>query len=422
MLGIGGISMSGLAVLLVQEGFRVSGYDEQSTAITKDLQSRHINVYHAPKLKQLSSVMMLVVSAAIPANHPDILEAKARKIPILNRGQLLGWLARQYRHVIAVSGSHGKTTTTAMLASIFQTAGLEPTVHIGGILVAHGKNYICGKKDYLITEACEYKDNFLYLHPTFSVVLNVEPDHLDYFKTFKKEKRSFLQFVAQSKACIAPANIDTKCLIFGKDYSAKQVCETVEGITFLCYKKDKQFCQIHLPCYGQYQVHNALAAIAAADYFNINVKDIQKGLADFRGVKCRMEKHPFYQNSQLVFDYAHHPTEIRSAIHTVKKHCQGKLFVLFQPHTYSRTRELFQDFLQCFEGADELIIYRTYPARENYEAAGDSKTLYGALQKGGYQCSFEESADCLQKLKPILTSLDVVLVLGAGDFYTTYII
>lgn len=413
-IGIGGISMSALAKLLFDKGYGVMGSDACKSKETEKLKKLGIKVNYKPNIKDVELSDIVVTSSAISDDNKELKEAERLNKQILTRGELLGQISKTYKHVIAVSGAHGKTTTTALIAHIFMEAGLQPTVHIGGIMQGYESNLIEGKNKFFITEACEYKDNFLNLHPDFSVILNIEPEHLDYFKTFENVKKSFKQFAKQSKNFIAQEGLFDKGLTLGKDYTYSNFLETINGIEFDYYKNNTFVFHVKCPLHGKHNVFNILAAIAVAEKYNIYGQLTQKALASFKGVKRRSESYQFKNNSKLIFDYAHHPTEIKCSINSIKKFCKGDLIVIFQPHTYSRTKKLFSEFLQAFDGADKLIIFKTYPAREKYDRAGSAKILAKALNKNK-KCRYSTNYCILKKLN--VKQDDCVLVLGAGDFY-----
>lgn len=411
-IGIGGISMSALARLLLNEGHYVAGSDITESKLTEDLQSEGIKVNYQANLEDISIADIVVVNSAISENNEELCEAKRLHKIVVGRGELLGLIAKKYKNVIAISGAHGKTTTTALIASIFRKAGVNPTVHIGGVLTGDNSNLILGDKDYFITEACEYKDNFLYLKPTFGVVLNVEPEHLDYFKCFEGVKRSFRQFITQCEYSLAPVEFGGNKL----NYSAHNVSQDENGLHFDCYHDNDFYAKLDCKIYGLHNVQNLLTAVQVANYFNIAKDAVIDGLAEYRGVKRRYEIYKLGKG-KLIFDYAHHPTEIKKSILTTQNFCQGRLIVVFQPHTYSRTKMLFHDFVEAFDcGLDKAIIFKTYSAREKYDAVGDAKRLFNDL-KDKIDCEYSEDYRLLEKLKLILKDNDIVLVLGAGDFY-----
>lgn len=410
-LGIGGVSMSALALLLKHNGNEVAGYDAVKSEITHKLEQQGINVNYIDDFSQMQGSDVVVVSSAISQEDKGVLYAKSLGLQLISRGELLGRISRKYENVIAVSGAHGKTTTTALIAKIFKTAKLNPTVHIGGILAEEKSNLVVGDKHFFITEACEYKDNFLYLNPTFGVVLNVEAEHLDYFKTFENVKKSFRQFISQSQNYIAPYEFSGKRSLF----SFENYSEDIKGMQFDCFKNGEKYLTIKSNLHGKHNLQNILTAVEVSDFYGVDKQYIQQGLANFKGVQRRFEKYEFTNGSTLIFDYAHHPTEIKKVVTTVRNICKGKLVVVFQPHTYSRTKAFFSDFVECLKFADKAIIFKTYSARELFDMEGDAFRLYEVL-KGEMSCQYSEDYHLLNAMND-LEKDDVVLVLGAGDFY-----
>ena len=404
--------MSALARLLHKEGCKVSGSDSTKSATTELLAKEEINVNFCTNLPAVERAETIVVSSAIPNDNEELVYAKKLGKKIMGRGELLGKIASKYHNVIAVSGAHGKTTTTALIASIFESAGKQPTVHIGGLLCEYDSNLILGKQDYFITEACEYKDNFLYLKPTFGVVLNVEAEHLDYFKTFEGVKCSFKRFVSQCEYCIAPSG-------FGGNlpkFSAKCIKEDECGLHLKLYREGKFYAKVDCGLFGLHNVTNIIAAVDCADYFRVSKEVVVQGLKAFKGVKRRYEQYRLGKG-KVIFDYAHHPTEIVKSIEVTRRYCKGRLTVIFQPHTYSRTKMLFNDFVNCFGSkVDNMIVFKTYSAREPYDFQGDAKRLCEVLSLSR-DCKFSEDYTLLETIKSSLAQDDIVLVLGAGDFY-----
>lgn len=398
--------MSALANILKAQGNHVEGSDSTISAQTMALEKRGIKVNFKPNYRGVSKADVIVVSAAIQDNNPELQYAKEIQKKILTRGELLGQIAKSYKHCIAISGAHGKTTTTALIAKIFEVAGLNPTIHIGGLLCENGKNYAIGDKEFFITEACEYKNNFLYLKPELGIILNVEAEHLDYFKTYENVKQSFLKFAKNSDNLINLSQILPQNL----NFSAKNYVEDLQGIKFSCYKNGTFYADICCPLYGRHNEQNILVAISCADFYGIDKVSILHALSTFRGVKRRFEKREFYNGSTLVFDYAHHPTEIKRTLEVAKTLCKGKLQIIFQPHTFSRTKAFFDDFVKCFQN-ENVTIFKTYSAREDYDELGDAKRLSQALN-----CKYSEDYNILKSYKD-LSKKDMILVLGAGDFY-----
>ncbi len=409
-IGIGGVSMSALAHFYRAQGLQVAGSDATESEITKKLHSCGINVYQQ-NLQAVESADLIVYSSAIHEDNVELKHAREIGKRIISRGEALGNLALGYEKVIAVAGAHGKTTTTALIAKIFTVAGLNPTVHIGGNLSEEESNFIIGGREFFITEACEYTDNFLYLHPHMGVVLNVEAEHLDYFGTFERVQSSFRKFLRQSENIIAPFEYSFQKRI----YTYKNYHEDKNGLSFDCFKAGEFYISIKSTLHGLHNVKNILTAIEVAEFYGVKKEIISLAIANFKGVKRRFEKRPFKNGSTLIFDYAHHPKELEKTITIVRKLCKGKLIVVFQPHTYSRTKAFFEDFIKVLM-ADRIIIFKTYSAREEYDEAGDAYTLYNSLLSMGRNAVYSEDYHLLKTLTD-LNSDDIVLVLGAGDFY-----
>lgn len=425
-VGIGGISMSGLALYLHKNGYDVSGSDITENEQTKMLKSHGINVFLGHKKNNILGAELIVFNSAINEHNPELVHAKELGLKIISRSELLKLVSREHEHVIGISGTHGKTTTTAMIGEIFCLAGHKPTIHIGGVSKNLGTSFLIGEKQYFITEACEYKDNFLTLAPEVGVVLNIDDDHLDYFKTKSNLRHSFDKFVSQSSFSVVfegflPKFAQKSENVFeiGKQ---SQYCwaENVELEADNKYTFDAIFCgefvgRIHLGVYHKHNVTNALFAVAVAKYYGVPNKVIMSALENFAGVKRRFEEVGRKQGVEVVIDYAHHPKEISSTLVGAKKITQGKLFVVFQPHTYSRTKKLFEEFVPCFDLADKLYLFKTYPAREKYDKDYNARTLAKEISKHKkclYFSSFEKMKKSIQKE---MVEGDTLLVLGAGD-------
>lgn len=419
--------MSALALLLKNDGYEVLGSDISKSDTIKKLKKNNIKVYNTHRASCVKGSDLVVFSGAIKEDNPQIVYAKKNNIELMERSKLLGIISRRYKNVIAISGTHGKTTTTAMLGYIFLIAGLNPTIHIGGDFPQINGNLHIGGKEFFITEACEFRDSFLELNPNVSVVTNIEPEHLDYFETFENEVMSFNNFVAKTKE-IAFINLSYKELFRdelpinyfnGKDLSAKNLVLNDDGkYSFDCYKGKKLIGNFKLNNYGKHNVYNALAVISVCLYFNINVKVIQIGLETFRNVKRRFEFIGNIFTNIVIHDYAHHPSEIQKSIKTCKEVFDKRLICIFQPHTYSRTKFLINDFVSCFEKADELYLIESYSAREKYEYLGSVEYLKDRISSKN-PCKIIKGVFKRSEINKELLSNDykncVFLFLGAGD-------
>lgn len=418
-IGIGGVSMSALACILKNQGNYVSGSDIHESYLTQNLALKGIKIFMSHCAENVNGVDVVVYNSAIAQDNVELVRAKELGLKILSRAQLLKKVSEKYENVIAISGAHGKTTTTAMITETFILAKLNPTAHLGGVLKSQNSNLILGGNKFFITEACEYKDNFLSLLPSVGIILNVEPEHLDYFKTFENVCHSFEKFASNSNVVVASDKLDISIknpILFGDcGYRAKNIVPLKMGrYKFDCYYENKKLFNVKMNVIGKYNINNALACIAVCKYFNISNKIIKKALEKFKGVKRRFEckcKKPL-----VVHDYAHHPSEIKSVISATKKFVKGKLVVAFQPHTYSRTKALMQEFLDAFDFCDELLIIKTYSAREDPIKGGTAKDLYNNMIKKKKNVEYFSSFDCcFNYLVENLKKNDTLLILGAGD-------
>lgn len=399
--GICGISMSALAYLEMKKGNLVEGSDLNYNSHPKCL--KDILVHPQPYFKGVEWADEVIYSSAVRESE----EVKfARKIgkKVVARGKLLGEICKGYEKVIAVAGSHGKTTTTAMIFHILKNAGYNPSLHLGGELKGVGNVYD-GDKTILVTEACEYCDNFLFLHPYISVITNIEPEHLDYFKSFEREKMSFKKFENQSKYCIK--NIEYKI--------AEKAIRGDGGISFILEKNNKKIPQINLKIGGEYNIFNAIFCIQVCEKFGLEIEEIIKGLETFIGVRKRCEKIFSKFIFNVFIDYAHHPKEIEKSANYFKKICKGKCVAIFQPHTYSRTKLLYEDFIKSLSIFDEIICYKTYPAREIPDMGYDEiKLAEGLRDKSKIVYTCKEQNEVREILKKYNKD-DLIVFLGAGD-------
>lgn len=422
--------MSGLALILKSMGKTVLGSDTSKNETKQILKKEKIKVFSRHNAKNIKDVDLVVFSGAISQNNPEILEAKKQNIEVVERSFLLSLISQEFKNIIAIAGTHGKTTTTAMIAHIFLISGLNPTVHLGGIYEQMGGNVFLGDKDYFITEACEFRNSFLTLSPNVSVINNIEPEHLDFFKTVKNENKSFNEFVNKTKdicfvgdGCFKKIKDNKITYTYGINESCFVCAKNIEkdefgNYSFDCYKKDCFLGKIKLNVFGKHNIQNALATICVCLHYKIDFNVICLGLKTFEGVKRRFEYLGVYKNCITITDYAHHPSEIMSAIKTCKEVFNKKLICVFQPHTYSRTKTLMNEFVACFKKVDELYLLKTYPSREKFEYLGSAECLKenivenfpkyavnGVYSKNGFLRIIKK-----QNIKDC-----VLLFLGAGD-------
>ncbi len=448
-IGIGGISMSGLAEILLDRGFTVSGSDRAPSELTKILEDKGIKVYYGQCAGNITDDMDLVVyTAAIREDNEEYAEVKRRGIPMLTRAELLGQIMKNYEVAAAVAGTHGKTTTTSMITDIMLEAGLDPTISVGGMLKEIGGNIRIGRSGYFVTEACEYTNSFLSFNPTACIILNVEEDHLDFFKDIddiRASFRRFAQLLPDDGILIINADIDEygelteglKCKTVtvsstegvSADYTASDISYDGLGCaTFTVHrskdsgkdvKKDSTVITLHVP--GVHNIGNALAAIALADHLGIDDAVITAGLMRFGGTDRRFQfkgKMAGADNGEVtvIDDYAHHPTEIRATLTAAANYPHERIVCVFQPHTYTRTKAFFDDFVKALTLADVVVLAEIYAAREKDTLGLSSSLICEELRKKGkeayYFSTFDEIEDFLRKKS---LGGDLLITMGAGD-------
>lgn len=406
-LGIGGISMSSLAIFLKSMRNVVSGSDLNFSKSTEALEAEKIEVDFCFNKEKIKEADYIVYSSAIKEGNEQFEFAKSLGKRLVVRGELLGEISKRYKKVIAVSGSHGKTTTTAMIYEILKCAGKNPTLHLGGFRCEDDRAFCEGGREYFVTEACEYCDNFLFLRPYLSVVTNIEKEHMDYFKTFERQLSSFEKFREQSKIVVEGTG----------DYSAKYIRHRKNGqVSFSLYKGKEKLMRINLCVLEEINVQNCIYAYQVGKILGLSDLQIKKGLENFKGVRTRFERVdcPWFEN--VICDYSHHPTEISKAIISARKIFKGKrLIVVFQPHTFSRTKNLLKEFLSVLKTADVPIIYKTYSAREKEEDGMSAEKLASILVFENKNTKYVEDFEGLKKILSNFSKEDVVMFVGAGD-------
>ena len=434
-IGIGGISMSGLAEILLGKGFRISGSDNNASALTKHLEEAGAVVMIGQSADHISPDTDLVVyTAAIHPDNPEFIAAKEQGIPMLSRAQLLGQIMQNYDLPINIAGTHGKTTTTSMCAHILMRAGLDPTVTLGGILPSIGGNIRVGGTKYFVAEACEYTNSFLSFFPKIELILNVDADHLDFFKDLDDIASSFHRFAAllpEDGTLIinrdtAKYDVVTDHLACGiityslngdADYTAEDVHFNENGCaSFVCLERGKPIGNFRLCIPGMHSVSNSLAVIALSRKLGLSPEIIAQGIADFHGADRRFERKGTAFGATIIDDYAHHPTEIRAVITAARQMPHKKLWVVFQPHTYTRTKALLPEFADALSLADHIVLSDIYAAREVNTVGISSEDLRAEIEKRGtradYFSSFEE---ILEFLKTQLKEGDLLITMGAGN-------
>lgn len=436
-IGIGGISMSGLAEILLSRKFPVSGSDSHESALTDQLAAQGA-VVHYPQMAEniTDDIDVVVYTAAIHPDNPEFRAAQEKNLPMLTRAQLLGEIMRNYKEAINVSGTHGKTTTTSMITEILLEAHKDPTVSVGGMLKDIGGNIRVGGQETFVVEACEYTNSFLSFFPTIEVILNVEADHLDFFKDIDDIRHSFKLFAEKlPEDGLLVINKDIKhseyftqalkCRVvtFGHekdaDYTANFISyDKFAHPSYTLFYKGKELAQVELGVTGEHNIYNSLAAVAVARSLDIPMETILRGLKRFTGTDRRFQKKGSVNGFTIIDDYAHHPQEIAATIEAAKKYPHRKLWIVFQPHTYSRTAALLDDFAGALSQADEIVLADIYAAREKNTIGISSDDLRKHMLEQNtnvyYIPKFEDIEDFLLQH---VEEGDVLITMGAGDIY-----
>ena len=436
-IGIGGISMSGLAEILLKENFKISGSDTKSSEIVDHLIAMGAIVNIGQCAENISDdIDLIVYTAAVHADNPEYAACVEKNLPMLTRAQLLGQIMNNYKYSVAVSGTHGKTTTTSMLSQIFIEADTDPTISVGGILDSIGGNIRVGQSDYFVTEACEYTNSFHAFYPYISIILNVDADHLDFFSGIEEIIESFHTFalnlpnngtlvVNGDMECLPQItkDLNANVLTFGLDesnrYHPADILADENGhMSYTLVVDDVATERIHLNVGGTHNVCNSLAAIAVADLLGIERSASQKGLSSFGGAHRRFELKGTLGNVTVIDDYAHHPTEIKATLTTAKNTPHNELWVVFQPHTYTRTHALFEEFADALKGFDHVLVVDIYAAREKDTGLVHAKDLANRIKKYGTDTHYFATFDAAENfLLKNCKKNDLLITMGAGDVY-----
>lgn len=436
-IGIGGISMSGLAEILASRGHQVSGTDVKETAVTKHLQSLGIHINFEHRAENITDDITLVVyTAAIHDDNPELRAAHEKGIRIMDRAHLLGQIMDEYHDSVAVSGTHGKTTTTSMVSEILLAAEKDPTITVGGILPTIGSNLRIGNSPYFVAEACEYFDSFLQFNPFIAIILNVESDHLDYFKTLENIRRSFHAFAQRvpDKGLLVisekidhveeltdglTCHVETFGLSEKANWRAENIVHEADGRnSFDVYHNGEFFTTIHLHIPGEHNITNALAAIGASAFLGAAPEDCVKGLHHYTGTERRFQLKGKKDGITVIDDYAHHPTEIKAALAAAQNVQHNTTWCVFQPHTFSRTRFLFDEFGEAFGDADEIIIADIFAARETDDGTVSAAQLADRIAQTGKSARYVGDFAAIEAyLHEHCKSGDLLMTVGAGDVY-----
>ena len=434
-VGIGGIGMSGIAEVLVNLGYNVGGSDVQPSETTARLQKIGAKIVIGHAAENIGNADVVVTSTAVKENNPEVVEAHRKKIPVIPRAEMLAELLKM-KFSVAVSGSHGKTTTTSMISIILAQGDLDPTMVIGGKLASIGSNARLGDGEIIVAEADESDGSFLKLSPTIAVITNIDREHLDYYPGIAEIKEAFLKFanIVPFYGCTVVCNdnihvreiipsIKRRIITYGietpADYSAEDIKFTKRKTCYTPIYRGEKLGKIELTVPGLFNVYNSLAAVAVARELNLDFATIKEGLKSFSGVQRRMEIKGRVGDITIVDDYGHHPTEIKETLKAMRQIWKDRLIVVFQPHRFTRTKALFKEFTKAFNDVDILILNDIYPASEEPIAGINSAVLCEAIKKEG-QTHVEyipKTEDIIEYLLKTVKEKDTVATIGAGSIY-----
>lgn len=436
-VGIGGIGMSGIAEVLLNLGYKVSGSDLRETEITDRLADLGGEIFYGHAAENVTDADVVVISSAVRDDNPEVVEAKERLIPVIPRAEMLAELMRM-KYGIAIAGTHGKTTTTSMISTILGHAGIDPTIVIGGKLNSIGTNARLGQGKFLVAEADESDGSFLKLSPTIAVVTNIDADHLDFYSGIDQIKETFVEFINKvpfyglAVLCLDSGNVadilpkvKKRFVTYGlsaqNDFRASDIRMAGNTISFVAHYRGDRLGEISFGMPGAHNVLNALATIAVAMELDVPFGKIQEGFKAFGGVGRRFQIKGNVGDIMVVDDYGHHPAEIRATLAAAKGGWDRRLVVVFQPHRYSRTKELFDEFVKSFYDADVLVLTDIYPAGEQPIEGVTAEALFRTIKKYGQKdvAYISDKEVVIDHLLGILKPGDIVLTLGAGNIWQT---
>ncbi len=434
-IGIGGISMSGLAEILLGAGFTVSGSDSKESPLTEHLVSLGATVSYPQAAANVSeATQVFVYTAAIHEDNPEFAAAKATGKPMLTRADLLGQIMDNYRRSIAVAGTHGKTTTTSMVSQVLLAGTEDPTISVGGIMPAIASNIHVGSSDLFVTEACEYTNSYHSFYPMYNLILNVEEDHMDFFKDLADIRASFRRFAENTKAegtLVTSADIEDwqelfaglscKVISFGLDHAADYTATNVSyneygcaSFTPVAFGEKQPAITLGVP--GRHNIGNALACIALCQDMGLGWEQIAAGLSAFTGAERRFEYKGKLGETTIIDDYAHHPTEIRASLAAAANYPHDRLVVIFQPHTYTRTQAFLDDFVEALSAADVVVMAEIYAAREDNIYGISSKDIQEKLAAKGVESYYFPTFEEIEKfIRKFSIKNDLLITMGAGD-------
>jgi UDP-N-acetylmuramate--alanine ligase len=432
-VGVGGIGMSGIAEVLLNLGYRVSGSDLKASDITRRLSQLGATFFEGHRAENLVHADVVVISSAVRKDNPEVVTARQRKIPVIPRAEMLAELMR-LKYAVAVAGSHGKTTTTSMVATVLAAAGLDPTAVVGGKVNVLDSNAKLGKSELMVVEADESDGSFLHLHPSISIVTNIDPEHMDHYGTLDNLKDAFTSFCNRvpfyglNVLCLDNPNVQSllprlekRFVTYGSSHMADYRLEGVrlEGFStrFEAFRRDEPLGEFRVRMVGAHNALNALAVIAAAEEMDVPLDVVRGALAEFGGVQRRFTVRGEVAGVTIVDDYGHHPTEVQATLAGARRAFGRRLVVAFQPHRYTRTHDLFTEFATSFNDADVLFVSSVYAAGEEPIPGATADALVEAIQAHGHRdvTLVEKRTELARALLPRLREGDLVLTLGAGD-------
>ena len=428
--------MSGLALILKEKGHEVKGSDTMESAIVRMLRARGIEVFRGSDIEAVKSAELVVYTAAVTEDDPELRAAREAGVPVIGRAELLGRISSEFIRVAAICGTHGKTTTTSMTAQIMVECGMDPSIHIGGVLDSIGGGVRLGHSDIFLTEACEYRRSFMSLDPTHIVILNIDEDHLDCYRDIGEIEEAFGSFLRKlpedgwalgfggdprivRQLERLPCSYETFGLSGICDYHMNNITEDDLGyISFdMCYHGDS-FGRVELSVPGTFNALNALASLALCHHMGADMTPAIKAVNSFVGARRRFEKTGILKGAELFHDYGHNPTEIRNAVYIARRRCKGKLWVVVQPHTYSRVKTLFDGYITCTHGADITLVTDIFPAREKDPGDINAAMLVEVMKKRGVNAvhtpGFDDAA---KRIREGAKEGDLVITMGCGDIY-----
>ena len=435
-VGIGGIGMSGIAELLINLGFEVTGSDMKTTNITANLQKHGAVIHEGHKPENVNDSDVLVYSSAVQMDNPELQRAKDKQIPIIRRAEMLSELLKLKQTSIAVGGTHGKTTTTSMMGAVLTEALLDPTLVVGGVVKNLDVNALLGQGDVIVAEADEFDKSFLQLTPTYAIITNIDTDHMDCYDSEEDLLNAFAQYANATPfygavvACVDEPlikrilpDISRPVITYGfsgdAEFQAERRLYREVRSTFVVKHQGKKLGEVEMMVPGAHNIKNALAVIALGTEMNIDFNTISNGLKQFSGVKRRFEIKGIFDDVMVVDDYAHHPTEVSATLRAIKNGWDRRLVAVFQPHLYSRTQDLYEDFARSFLISDVLLVTDVYPAREEPIAGVTGELITNMAKSMGHENVYwvEDKKRLVAAMKALVEPGDLVITMGAGDIW-----